>query len=327
MPMNFARTGLLLVVLTAIFVLTGAAIGGQAGMLIAFAVALVMNLVSLWNSDKLVLRMFGAKEVDERSAPELVGMVRELAARAELPMPRVYVMHSPQPNAFATGRSPERAAVAASTGLLEMLSREEIAGVIAHELAHIKNRDTLTMTVAATIGGAISMLAQYMQFGLLFGGNRDDRGGGLGWIGVLAVAIFAPMAAGLVQMAISRSREYQADKLGAMIVGNPLWLASALRKIQSVAKRVPNETAEAAPAMAHLFIINPLTGRGFDNWFSTHPDTENRIAELVRQAEEMGMSGGRGWLAHEDGEGAREAEPRSPWERPRQARPARGPWG
>lgn len=327
MPMNFARTGLLLVVLTAIFVLTGAAIGGQAGMLIAFAVALVMNLVSLWNSDKLVLRMFGAKEVDERSAPELVGMVRELAARAELPMPRVYVMHSPQPNAFATGRSPERAAVAASTGLLEMLSREEIAGVIAHELAHIKNRDTLTMTVAATIGGAISMLAQYMQFGLLFGGNRDDRGGGLGWIGVLAVAIFAPMAAGLVQMAISRSREYQADKLGAMIVGNPLWLASALRKIQSVAKRVPNETAEAAPAMAHLFIINPLTGRGFDNWFSTHPDTENRIAELVRQAEEMGMSGGRGWLAHEDGEGGREAEPRSPWERPRQARPARGPWG
>ena len=327
MPMNFARTGLLLVVLTAIFVLTGAAIGGQAGMLIAFAVALVMNLVSLWNSDKLVLRMFGAKQVDERSAPELVGMVRELAARAELPMPRVYVMHSPQPNAFATGRSPERAAVAASTGLLEMLSREEIAGVIAHELAHIKNRDTLTMTVAATIGGAISMLAQYMQFGLLFGGNRDGRGGGLGWIGVLAVAIFAPMAAGLVQMAISRSREYQADKLGAMIVGNPLWLASALRKIQSVAKRVPNETAEAAPAMAHLFIINPLTGRGFDNWFSTHPDTENRIAELVRQAEEMGMSGGRGWLPHEDSEGAREAEPRSPWERPRQARPARGPWG
>jgi len=325
MPMNFARTGLLLLVLTALFVATGAAVGGQTGMVIAFLAALVMNLISLWNSDKVVLRMFGAKEVDERSAPELYGIVNDLSRRAALPMPRVYVMHNPQPNAFATGRSPERAAVAASTGLLEMLSREEIAGVIAHELAHIKNRDTLTMTVAATIGGAISMLAQYLQFGLLFGGGRDNRGGGLGWIGALAVIIFAPMAAGLVQMAISRSREYQADRLGGMIVGNPLWLASALRKIQGITRRVPNEAAESAPAMAHLFIINPLSGRGFDNWFSTHPDTENRVAELVRLAQEMGISSSGGSLNVDSGPDAQEAP--GPWDRPRPARSMRGPWG
>ncbi|MEW5962116.1 MAG: zinc metalloprotease HtpX [Pseudomonadota bacterium] len=323
--MNFARTGLLLVALTAIFVVVGAAVGGQTGMMVAFIAALVMNVFSLWNSDKLVLRMFGAKEVDERSAPDLYGIVRELSRRAELPMPRVYVMHNPQPNAFATGRSPERAAVAASTGLLEMLSREEVAGVIAHELAHIKNRDTLTMTVAATIGGAISMLAQYLQFGMLFGGHRDERGGGLGWIGALAVIIFAPMAAGLVQMAISRSREYQADRLGGMIVGNPLWLASALRKIQRVAHRVPNAEAEAAPAMAHLFIINPLTGRGMDNWFSTHPDTENRIAELERLAAELGVSvdipGPSSEIVEE------EPERTGPWARRGSSRSVRGPWG
>lgn len=325
MPMNFARTGLLLVVLTAIFVVVGAAVGGETGMFVAFVAALVMNVFSLWNSDKLVLRMFGAQEVDERSAPELYGIVRELSRRAELPMPRVYVMHNPQPNAFATGRSPERSAVAASTGLLEMLSREEVAGVIAHELAHIKNRDTLTMTVAATIGGAISMLAQYLQFGMLFGGHRDERGGGLGWIGALAVIIFAPMAAGLVQMAISRSREYQADRLGGMLVGNPLWLASALRKIQRVAHRVPNEEAEAAPAMAHLFIINPLTGRGMDNWFSTHPDTENRIAELERLAAEMGATGS---IPGPAAEASEEPAPSSgPWVRRGSSRSARGPWG
>jgi heat shock protein HtpX len=325
MPMNFAKTGLLLVALTAIFVVVGAAVGGQTGMMVAFIAALVMNLFSLWNSDKLVLRMFGAQEVDEQSAPELYRIVGELSRRAELPMPRVYVMHNPQPNAFATGRSPERAAVAASTGLLEMLSREEVAGVIAHELAHIKNRDTLTMTVAATIGGAISMLAQYLQFGMLFGGNRDDRGGGLGWIGALAVIIFAPMAAGLVQMAISRSREYHADRLGGMLVGNPLWLASALRKIQRVAHRVPNEEAEAAPAMAHLFIINPLTGRGMDNWFSTHPDTENRIAELERLATELGVSEG---IPGPSAEAVDEQpEPTGPWARRGASRSVRGPWG
>lgn len=285
MPMNYAKTAMLLAVLTAIFVAMGAAIGGTSGMVVAFFVALAMNLFSLWNADTLVLRMYGAQEVDERAAPEYYGLVRDLVQRAELPMPRVYVMHNPQPNAFATGRSPTRSAVCASTGLLEMLSREEIAGVMAHELAHIKNRDTLTMTVAATIGGAISMLAQYLQFGMLFGGHRDDRSG-LGWVGALVAMIVAPLAAGLVQMAISRSREYQADRLGAMICGRPLWLASALQKIQGYAHRIPNEQAEAVPATAHMFIINPLTGRGVDNWFSTHPNTENRIAALEDLARE-----------------------------------------
>jgi heat shock protein HtpX len=292
MPMNYAKTALLLAALTAIFVAMGAAIGGQQGMVIAFLVALAMNLFSLWNSDKMVLKMFGAQEVDERSAPEYYGLVRDLARRAELPMPRVYVMHSAQPNAFATGRSPSRAAVAASTGLLETLNREEIAGVIAHELAHIKNRDTLTMTVAATIGGAISMLAQYLQFGMLFGGHRDDeRGGGLGMIGAILAMLVAPFAAMLVQMAISRSREYQADRMGALIVGNPRWLSSALVKIHNAAQRIPNEEAEHVPAAAHMFIINPLTGQGMDNLFSTHPNTENRIAALEALAQELARNG------------------------------------
>ncbi|HYD15522.1 MAG TPA: zinc metalloprotease HtpX, partial [Hyphomicrobium sp.] len=255
-----------------------------------FVVALGMNVFSLWNSDTMVLKMFGAHEVDERSAPEYYGMVRDLARRAELPMPRVYVMDSPQPNAFATGRSPSRAAVAASTGLLESLSREETAGVIAHELAHIKNRDTLTMTVAATIGGAISMLAQYMQFGMLFGGHREDRGG-VGMIGAILAMLVAPFAAMLVQMAISRSREYQADRMGALICGNPRWLSSALSKIDRAARRIPNEEAEQVPAAAHMFIINPLTGQGMDNLFSTHPNTENRIAALEALAQELQRNG------------------------------------
>ena len=207
-------------------------------------------------------------------------------------MPRVYVMHNPQPNAFATGRNPQNAAVCASTGLLEMLSAEEVAGVMAHELAHIKNRDTLTMAVAATIGGAISMLAQYLQFGALFGGNRENNSS-IGWIGALVAMIVAPLAAMLVQMAVSRSREYQADRLGAMICGEPMWLASALSKIESYAHQIRNEPAEAAPATAHLFIINPLSGEGMDNLFSTHPNTSNRIAELEKLAAEMG-AGGRG---------------------------------
>jgi heat shock protein HtpX len=300
MPMNYARTALLLVMLTAIFVALGALIGGRQGMLIAFAVALAMNLFSYWNADKMVLRMYGAQEVDEHSAPGYYGMVRDLAARAELPMPRVYVMDSPQPNAFATGRNPSHSAVCASTGLLDTLSQEEVAGVMAHELAHIRNRDTLTMTVAATIGGAISMLAQYLQFGMLFGGHREDRSG-IGWIGAILAMLVAPFAAMLVQMAISRSREYQADRLGAMICGQPLWLASALRKIQGYANRIPNEEAEAVPATAHMFIINPLTGRGVDNLFSTHPNTENRIAELEAMAQE--------------------------WDQPATSASAGGPWG
>src|SRR5512145_1309531 len=287
MPMNFAKTGLLLALLTGIFVAMGALVGGVAGMVIAFLIALAMNAFSLWQSDRLVLRMYGAEEVDAQSGGQFYEIVRDLAARAQLPMPRVYIMNNPQPNAFATGRNPQNAAVCASTGLIEMLSPEEVAGVMAHELAHIKNYDTLTMAVAATIGGAVSMLAQYLQFGALFGGNRDN-GNPLGWIGVIAAIIVAPLAAMLVQMAVSRSREYQADRLGALICANPLSLASALRKIEDYARGIVNEPAEAAPATAHLFIINPLTGQGMDNLFSTHPNTENRIAELEQLASEMG---------------------------------------
>ena len=291
MPMNYAKTAMLLALLTAIFVALGAAIGGQSGLVIAFVIAMVMNAVSLWKSDSIVLRMFNAHEVSEATAPELYGIVRDLARNAEIPMPRVYIMNNPQPNAFATGRSPSHAAVCASTGLLEALNREEIAGVIAHELAHIKNRDTLTMAVAATIGGAVSMVAQYMQFGMLFGGGRGNDRGALGAIGTLAAIIIAPMAAGLVQMAISRSREYQADRLGAMICGRPLWLASALRRIDGAARQIPNEEAEAVPAAAHMFIINPLNGHGVDNLFSTHPNVVNRIAALEALAREMGATG------------------------------------
>ncbi|MBA2126347.1 zinc metalloprotease HtpX [Hyphomicrobium methylovorum] len=290
MPMNYTKTAVLLATMTAIFVVLGAAVGGKGGMLVAFAIALVMNLVSLWKSDSVVLRMFNAREVTASTAPELVGLVRDLARRAELPMPRVYIMDNPQPNAFATGRSPAKGAVCASTGLLEALNREELAGVMAHELAHIKNRDTLTMAVAATIGGAVSMVAQYLQFGMLFGGNRGGDRGGLGMIGTLAAIIVAPMAAGLVQMAISRSREYQADRMGAMICGNPYWLSSALRKIEGLARRVDNPEAEAVPAAAHMFIINPLNGHGMDNLFATHPSMDNRVAALEALAREMGVT-------------------------------------
>jgi heat shock protein HtpX len=329
MPVNYAKTALLLIALTAIFVAMGAVIGGQSGMVIAFLIALVMNVISLWNSDTVVLKMFRAQEVDAQSAPEYYGIVHEMARRAELPMPRVYIMNNPQPNAFATGRSPSRAAVAASTGLLDTLSPEEVAGVVAHELAHIKNRDTLTMTVAATIGGAISMLAQYLQFGMLFGGGQRDDRGGLGWIAALLAMLVAPFAAMMVQMAISRSREYGADRMGGLICGNPLWLASALRKIQSAAQRIPNEEAEQVPAAAHVFIINPLTGHGVDNWFSTHPNTENRIAELEALARELGNPSaslgvdGVGRASNDDF-----AAPRpGPWSDAGERRSSRGPWG
>lgn len=352
MPMNYAKTFVLLAMLTGILVAMGALIGGQTGIVVAFAAALVMNFVSYWNSDKIVLRMFNAREVDERNAPELYNMVRDLAARAELPMPKVYILPQDQPNAFATGRSPEHSAVAASQGLLDRLSREEVAGVMAHELAHIKNRDTLTMTIAATIGGAISMLAQYLQFSMLFGGQREDRGP-LGFIGVLLAMLAAPFAAMLVQMAISRSREYQADRMGAMICGNPIWLASALEKIAMKGRKIVNEEAEAIPAAAHLFIINPLTGQGVDNLFSTHPNTENRIAELVKLAREMGqdtrtgggsMGAGPGYSArtgepalsrNEAIDAQNDVTPRGPWSRLRgrskqsKSSPTRwrGPWG
>jgi heat shock protein HtpX len=324
MPMNYAKTAMLLAALMAIFVVMGYVIGGQMGMVIAFFVALAMNLFSFWNSDTMVLKMFRGVEVDENTAPEYYRMVRDLAARAELPMPRVYVLPSAQPNAFATGRSPSHSAVACSTGLLELLDPPELAGVIAHELAHIKNRDTLTMTVAASIGGAISMLAQWLQFSMLFGG-RDNHNNPLGWIGVLAAAIIAPFAAMLVQMAISRSREYQADRLGAMICGNPIWLASALNKLDEGAHRIINEDAEAVPAAAHLFIVNPLNGRGFDNWFSTHPSMDNRISELQNMAREWGTGNaveiGTGPIA-----GGGHSANTGPWSNVDEPKRRRGPW-
>lgn len=288
MSFNVFKVGLFLAAMTAIFVGMGALIGGQTGMVIAFLIALAMNAFSFWNSDSLVLRMHGAEQVDAATAPEYYRLVEDLARRADLPMPKVYIMHSPQPNAFATGRNPENSAVCASTGLLERLNRDEIAGVMAHELAHIKNRDTLIMTIAATIAGAISMLANYLQFSMLFGGHRDDSGR-VGLIGTLVAVILAPLAAMLVQMAISRSREYVADRVGAEICGNPLWLSSALQRIQGAAHEIPMESAERAPASAHLFIINPLFGGTIDNLFSTHPNTANRVAELEEQARAMGI--------------------------------------
>src|SRR3954463_5601940 len=248
--MNYLRTAILLAGLTALFMGVGYLIGGQAGALIALMVAAAMNLFSYWNADKLVLSMHGAQEVDARTAPDLVHLVGELAGRAGLPMPRVYLMDNPQPNAFATGRNPEHAAVAVTTGLLRMLSRDEIAGVLAHELAHVRNHDTLTMTITATIAGAISMLA---QFGMFFGGGHRDNNNGLGIVGTLAMVILAPIAAMLVQMAISRTREYSADNLGARISGRPMALAAALAKISDIAHQVENPSAEQAPATAHLF--------------------------------------------------------------------------
>jgi len=315
MPMNFAKTGLLLAAMTGIFVAMGALLGGTTGMVIAFVLALGMNAFSLWQSDKMVLRLYGAEEVDANSGGQYYAIVADLARKAGLPMPRVYIMHNPQPNAFATGRNHANAAVCASTGLIEMLSADEVAGVMAHELAHVKNYDTLTMAVAAAIGGAISMLAQYLQFGAMFGGHRQNNN--VGWLGTIVAIILAPLAAMLVQMAISRSREYQADRLGAMICGAPLSLASALAKIEDYAHNIRNEPAEAAPATAHLFIINPLTGEGMDNLFSTHPNTANRIAELEQMAEEMGATG-RASRATTPGSG--------PWSGSPTARRG-GPWG
>ncbi len=316
--MGFMRTAMLLAFLTALFMAVGFFIGGTQGMFIAFLVAAGMNLFSYWNSDKVVLAMNGAQEVDEKAAPELYDIVRQLAANAQLPMPRVYIIRADQPNAFATGRSPQRAAVAATTGLLRMLTREEVAGVMAHELAHVKNRDTLTMTIAATIGGAISMLA---NFGMLFGGgNRDDGRGGLGMIGTLLMIFLAPLAAMVVQMAISRSREYVADRMGAEISQRPMWLASALRKIDAAAHQIPYDNAERNPATAHMFIINPLSGQGMDSLFSTHPNTENRIAALQAIAREMGQAGGAavGGVSQPSGSG--------PWSSSGQGGGS-GPWG
>jgi heat shock protein HtpX len=306
--MNYLKTAILLAGLTALFMGVGYLVGGAGGAMIAFLVAAAMNLYSYWNSDRLALSMHDAHEVDARTAPELYDIVGSLAQRAGLPMPKVYLMDNAQPNAFATGRDPQHAAVAVTTGLLQVLNRDEVAGVVAHELAHIRNHDTLIMTITATIAGAISMLA---QFGMFFGGGqRDNNSGGMGIIGTLAMVILAPIAAMLVQMAISRTREYSADRLGAEISGKPTALASALAKISDVAHQVENPTAEQAPATAHLFIINPLSGHRMDNLFATHPATENRIAALQQLAMQMGDSG-----HHQP---SRSAMPRMP---------AGGPWG
>lgn len=283
--MNVFRTALLLAVMTALFMGVGFMIGGTNGMLIAFLVAAAMNVFSWWNADSIVLKMYDAQQVDAQSAPEFYRMVESLSQRAGLPTPKVFLINSDQPNAFATGRNPENAAVAASTGLLRRLSPEEVAGVIAHELAHIEHRDTLIMTITATFAGAISMLG---NFAFLFSsGRQDDNRNPFGFVGVLLAMIVAPFAAMLVQMAISRTREYAADRRGAEICGQPLWLASALGKIAGSAEQIPNEEAERHPATAHMFIINPLSGRGADNLFSTHPDTANRIAALKDMARDM----------------------------------------
>ncbi len=286
--MNSLRTAILLAGLTGLFLAVGFMLGGEVGLVIAFALALAMNAFAYWNSDKLVLRMYGAREVGEGDAPSLVRLVRQLTEQADLPMPKVYVMETDQPNAFATGRNPDNAAVAVTQGLLRRLSQEETAGVLAHELAHIKNRDTLTMTVTATLAGAISMLA---NFGLFFGGlGGSSRNNPLGIVGVLLIAILAPLAAMLVQMAISRAREYAADRIGAEICGRPLWLAAALEKMASAAKAIDNQPAERNPATAHLFIVNPLHAHKVDGLFTTHPSTAERVARLRQQAVEMGQS-------------------------------------
>jgi heat shock protein HtpX len=279
---NTFKTGVLLVLLAAILMAIGGAVGGRGGLMIALILALGMNLVSYWFSDKIILSMTGAQEVSETQAPQLYGMIRRLAQRAGLPMPRVYVMAAETPNAFATGRNPQHAAVAVTEGLLRLLSTPELEGVLAHELAHVKNRDTLTMTVTATIATAIMYLANMAQWASFFGGfSRDDEDEGGGWLGLLVAALVAPLAATLVQMAISRSREYAADATGARIAGTPYGLAEALEKLAYATERIP---AYVAPATAHLFIVNPLRGQHFATLFSTHPPLEERVRRLRQMA-------------------------------------------
>ncbi len=276
--MNIMRTGLLMAGLTALFLLVGFLIGGEAGMAVAIVFAAGTNLFAYWNSDRVLLSMYGAREVDAGAKPELIHLVRQLAGQAGLPMPKLYIVENDQPNAFATGRNPEHAALCVTSGLLARVNSEELAGVLAHELGHVKHRDTLTMTITATIAGAVSMLANYALF---FGGGRRS---GLGFVGVLLVSILVPIAAMLVQMAISRSREFEADREGAEISGRPLWLASALQKIETAASVTDNPQADANPATAHMFIVNPLHGSGWSGLFASHPSTEERIARLRAMA-------------------------------------------
>ena len=318
---GYLRTTALLAAMTALFATVGGLLGGRSGMLVALAVACATNLFAWWRSDRMVLRMHNAQPIGPRDAPALWRMTEAMAARAGLPMPALYLIHERQPNAFATGRNPRNAAVAVNTGLLELMPEQEVAGVIAHELAHIRNRDTLLMTVTACLAGAIGMLA---QFGFLFGGRDRERGPGP-LVGLL-VMILAPLAAAVVQMAISRSREYEADKGAAQITGNPAALASALTRLES-GRALPNPAAETNPATAHLFIVNPLSGARMDGLFSTHPRTENRVAALLQMAGPA--SGPRpGAAARAPWGGGGKAAPASggPWARPgTERRP--GPWG
>ncbi len=290
--MNAFRTGFLMAALTGLFLVVGYLIGGQAGMVLAFLFAAGSNLFAYWNADKMLLSLYGAREVSASSAPDLVHLVDRLAGAASLPMPRVYIVTNEQPNAFATGRDPEHAAVCVTTGLLARVNREELAGVLAHELSHVKNRDTLTMTLVATIAGAVAMLANFAFF---FGGDGRSRNG-LGLAGVLLVSLLAPIVAVLVQMAVSRTREFEADRLGAELSGRPLWLASALARIEAGAQAIDNPAADANPATAHMFIVNPLHG-GFAGLFSSHPSTAERIVRLKGMAEALGQK----------------AEPQGPW--------------
>lgn len=281
--MNMLRTTILMALLTVLLVLAGGAIGGKNGMTMALVMAGVMNFVSYWFSDKIVLAMYGAREVTEAESPQFFGMVRQLALQAGLPMPKVYLIESETPNAFATGRNPEHAAVAATTGIMRILTREELMGVMAHELTHVRNRDILIGSIAATIAGAITYLAHMAQWAAMFGGGRDrDEEGGGGVFGLIVMAIVAPLAAMLIQMAISRSREYGADKGGAEISGNPLYLANALKKLEMANKQIP--MMQATEATAHMFIVNPLSGGGLRSLFSTHPPMEERVRRLEAMA-------------------------------------------
>ena len=278
---NWVKTFMLMAAITALFIVIGGMIGGRSGMMSALLIALGMNFFSYWFSDKMVLRMYNAQEVDASTAPQFYNMVRDLAQRAQLPMPRVYLINEDAPNAFATGRNPEHAAVAATTGILRVLSDRELRGVMAHELAHVKHRDILTSTIAATMAGAISALANMAMF---FGG-RDENGNRSNPIAGIAVAILAPLAASLIQMAISRAREFEADRGGAEISGDPQALAAALDKIHRYAQGIPFQAAEAHPATAQMMIMNPLSGGAVANLFSTHPATEERIARLMHMAQ------------------------------------------
>jgi heat shock protein HtpX len=279
--MNALRTTFLMALLTVLLVLAGGAIGGRSGMTFALMMAAVMNFVSYWFSDKIVLAMYGAREIGEADYPDFYSLVRQLALQAGIPMPRVYIIDSETPNAFATGRNPDHAAVAATTGIMRILTRDELLGVMAHELSHVKHRDILISSVAATFAGAITYLAHMAQWAAIFGGgrDRDDEGGGA--FGLIVMAIVAPLAAMLIQMAISRSREYEADRGGAEVSGNPLLLAGALKKLQMANQQIP---MQANAATAHMFIVNPLTGGGLMSLFSTHPPLEERVRRLEEMA-------------------------------------------